>query len=482
MDRERKQLDALLTRAAAINFEIDGLNTLDELDEAQVTRWDSLVSEGETLAKEEPALRARIDSLDAIRALRDKQGVSVDSGVKEVHQMTRTDNPYDVDAARINIGVTSKSELRGRALKAVEEESSYSMSDAGKESVTHLLEAVDDTRGTIAKLVLATGPEAYRSAFGKYITGDERSMTAEERDTVAQANGLIRAAGLTTTSGGFAIPFPIDPTLILTNSGVNGSFRDFSRNVTITTNAWQGVSAGAVAASWDGESNVSSDDTPTWAQPSVPVYKAQATVPFSIEIGEDYPNFAGDLMEAIVAGKDELEATAFATGTGSSAPTGIVVALTGGSYITTSTTSDTFAVADIYKVFQALLPKYRSNASWVMNLNVLNLIRQFGTTSYHTELAQLGDGSPDRLLGRPVYESSAMDGVLDSAADNYFAVVGDFRNYVIANRVGLSVELIPHMFADASGSLPVGNRALYAYWRTGADSVNDKAFQMLNVT
>jgi len=477
MDKYRKQLEGILARAAEVNDELDEFAELDELDDEQEVRYAELMTEGAALADEEPEVRSRIEAHDAIRSLANRENVEVVAGTRTAPgQIKQTDDPYNIDEVRINVGQTGATELRGRALKAVATESDYSLNDAGKERLSYLLERKDDKAGTIAKLVLGTGSDAYRQAFAKAISGAGHMMSDLERAA------MVRAASLTDSAGGYAVPFPIDPSLILSNEGSANPFRQISRVETITTDSWQGISAGAISASWDGATAEVSDDTPTWAQPQVNVEKAQAFIPYNIEIGEDYNGFAEDVFAAIVAGKDELEATAFVTGSGTDTPQGIVTALTGGSYITTSASTDTFVAADVYSTFQELAPKHRSKAVWTMNLNVLNLIRQMGTTAFHTQLAEFGDGNPPNLLGRPVYEASAFDGALTGSADNYFAVVGNFgENYLIADRVGLSVEHIPHLFATGNNR-PSGSRGIYAYWRTGADSINDTGFQMLNVT
>jgi HK97 family phage major capsid protein len=76
-----------------------------------------------------------------------------------------------------------------------------------------------------------------------------------------------------------------------------------------------------------------------------------------------------------------------------------------------------------------------------------------------------------------------MDGVINTsgAVSNFVAVYGDFQNYVITDRVGMAVEFIPHLF-HTSNNRPSGQRGWFAYYRTGADSVNDNAFRMLDVT
>jgi hypothetical protein len=46
----------------------------------------------------------------------------------------------------------------------------------------------------------------------------------------------------------------------------------------------------------------------------------------------------------------------------------------------------------------------------VANLSIINKARQFGTSNnYHAFLSDLTAGTPPTMLGRPVYEASAMD-------------------------------------------------------------------------
>lgn len=61
-------------------------------------------------------------------------------------------------------------------------------------------------------------------------------------------------------------------------------------------------------------------------------------------------------------------------------------------------------------------------------------------------------------------------------------VAGDFRTgFKIIDRVGGSVELIPHLFGAAQGNLPVGMRGLYYYWRVGSAVVAQNALRYLEV-
>ena len=87
---------------------------------------------------------------------------------------------------------------------------------------------------------------------------------------------------------------------------------------------------------------------------------------------------------------------------------------------------------------------------------------------------------PPTLLGRPAHELSTMDGTIDAGQDNAIGIYGDWSNYVITQRVGSSVELIPHLFGAnrrPTGHLPVAAMcaidALGIPLMTGTDGVVD---------
>jgi HK97 family phage major capsid protein len=60
--------------------------------------------------------------------------------------------------------------------------------------------------------------------------------------------------------------------------------------------------------------------------------------------------------------------------------------------------------------------------------------------------------NPPMLLGRPMYENSNMNGTVNAAAtkNNHPLLYGDFASgMVIANRLGRTLELVPHLFGAA---------------------------------
>jgi HK97 family phage major capsid protein len=386
-------------------------------------------------------------------------------------------NPWDLSEMRTwgRSREEVNAEYRARALSAIE--GMPSTNDRVRSSATDIVERFDDNNATLARLALTASSPEYLRAFGKAATNRLHELSVDEQ----RALEATRALSLTDSAGGYLVPFQLDPTVIITANGSRNDIRRIARQVVATADVWNGVSAGAVSWSWDAEATQVSDDAPTFAQPTIPVYKAAGFVPVSIEALQDMANGAAEIARLLAFGKDVLEAAAFAVGSGSGQPTGVVTGLIGSGAVTNSATTDTLAVGDLYNIQGSLPARYRANAAWLATNAFFNRARQFDTAGGSSLWAQLGDDRPAQLLGKPIYESEDMDGTITGSAENYMAVFGDFENYVIADRIGMTVEFIPHLFGTANGR-PTGQRGWYAYYRTGAAVVNTAAFKMLDVT
>ncbi|MEV4033402.1 phage major capsid protein [Streptomyces umbrinus] len=384
-------------------------------------------------------------------------------------------NPWDLSEIR-TFGRSKEelsTEFRARALSAIEK--MRGCNDNIRGTATDILERWDDDDATIAKLCLATSSPEYLRAWSKMARGHGHLITPDEQ------RALERAMSLTDNAGGYLVPFQLDPTIILTSDGSKSDIRMAARTVVATGDVWNGVSAGAVSWRWAAEASESGDNAPGFAQPTVPVHKADGFVPISIEALMDEANVTTEVGRLLAEGKDILEAAAFAVGTGAGQPTGLVTALAGTSSEVAPTTAETFAAADIYKMEQSLPARYRRNGSWVANKSIYNLVRQFDTNGGAQMWERIGNGQPNELLGYAAREAEDMDGAFSAAAtaDNYVLAFGDLTNYVIADRLGMTVEFIPHLVG--SNRRPNGQRGWYAYYRVGADSVNDAGMRLLNV-
>jgi HK97 family phage major capsid protein len=84
------------------------------------------------------------------------------------------------------------------------------------------------------------------------------------------------------------------------------------------------------------------------------------------------------------------------------------------------------------------------------------------------------------LLGKPVYEATAQSGTFTTG--QLIGVVGDFSRYFkIIDRVGLTIETIPHLFGASQGNLPTGQRGLFAFWRVGSKVLDAAGFKTLKL-
>lgn len=280
----------------------------------------------------------------------------------------------------------------------------------------------------------------------------------------------------TTTAGGFAVPFALDPSIILTSDGSANQLRQLATVTTIATSEWRGVSSQGVTATFAAEATAVGDNSPTLAQPTIIPEKAQSFIPFSIELGMDWGGIREELGRLFADAKDQLEAQKYTLGAGhgSFEPEGIIV---GATNVQTTVGTAAFVVADVYSTQQALPPRYQPRASWISSNTIANTVHRFvGGASTEPPLF---NENRDRLLGKPWTEVSHM--VSTTTTGSLIQLYGDIAaGFRIVDRVGLMVELIPHLF-DTTNNRPTGQRGLYAYWRTSSEVVNANALRVTKV-
>jgi HK97 family phage major capsid protein len=318
------------------------------------------------------------------------------------------------------------------------------------------------------------------------MAGGTDVMTEAERVALAQGRDRAAMAEGATTTGGFMVPIFIDPTIILTNTGMVNPFRSIATVKTIATQSWKGVTSAGVTAEWTAEAAEMTDASPTVAQPVITPVRADAYVQASWEMLED-TSIATELAMLFADARDRLEGTSFAVGTGSTQPTGVVTAL---QLVTASrvdaTTNGAFGAIDVFALDNALPPRWRSNASWVANKAYLNRIRQMATGSgpQFAFWVDFGGGMPPSLIGYPVYETSAMQAALSTAtaSNDDVVILGDFRaGYYIVDRIGLSVLSTAGLGVMGANRRPTGETGFAAFWRVGGKTVIDDAFRMLRL-
>lgn len=470
----------------AVEDELRGLHEAagdEPLNDEQQTRWDELTARRSTLnesIRRDDERRATAASLaTGNRGGTTEPGDSGDTapGLGAPEVMRRVE-PWDGSEVR---GLT-RTQARDKALKVLE------LKDHTRHLGTEQLDKADrvlrtqtpDCDGSyVGKLLLMTERDDYRSAWQKLVTMPTPILSNEERHAVEAVQEFRAMSGGTDASGGYGVPILIDPAIILTAQGSLNPFRRISRVETVTTDEWRGVSSAGVTWSYDTEGSAVSDDSPTLAQPTVAVHEARGFIPYSIRVGQDYPGFADEMSTLLMAGYDELQAVSFATGSGTNQPFGILTALDANTNVEVVVTTDgAFGGVDINKAWGALPDRWKSNATWVMNHDVGNEVATFGNSNNLSFFTVDLTGSVETIRRRPIEFSSHFPDFTGTTGASNILVVGDFRNYLIADRVGMSVELIPHLF-DVTDNRPTGQRGWFAYARHGADSIVDVAFRLL---
>jgi HK97 family phage major capsid protein len=404
--------------------------------------------------------------------------------------------PKAVEAAMLNLGRNrddaygdvrrlTNAEARDRSLRVLDDRNAAShLRSDEKDHVERQIRRNTD----IARRILVTENEHYREAWMKLVTRPNAIalLDDDERQALRAYDEYRAASEGTTTAGGFGVPVFIDPSIILTAQGSGNPYLSIARQVDVNTNAWKGVSSAGVSWSFDAEASAVSDDMATLAQPVTTVYMARGFIPFSIEVGQDYPGFADEMQTLLASGYDELLVDKFTRGSGTGEPKGILTCLSANTNVRVRvSTQGAISSVDPYNVWKAVPQRNRRKASWLMNVSLNNAIRQLGTANvYHASTVTLPEEWADTLFSKAVYESPYMpDLTATTTATEGYVVVGDFSNYVIARRGGMSVELIPQIFQQATAGsaygMPSGQRGWFAYARIGGSSANDLGFRLL---
>jgi HK97 family phage major capsid protein len=477
-------------------LELESAEGTDEEVAANVERSKALLTEFDDLDKE---LADAVDYEKRVEAVRsrslnpanrdgaDRDGKYLGTAGPQYQQKV---DPFDTDPRALN-----KADAISRAMSVIDREKRVPITDGNKEHLEYLIHRSEDEDESqfdgsyVARRTLFTENPLYRSAWQKYMRlGSLAAYNADEQRAIAtfQDFEIRRAASEnTTTAGGFGVPVLIDPTIIITSGAADAPLLRICRVEQVTNNVWKGVSSAGMTWSYDTEAAEVSDDTPVLAQPTVVVHMARGFIPHSIEVAQDYPGFAMEMGRLLDQGYTDLLAAKTMTGTGTAEPWGIFNALDANTFAEVVTTTDgAFGGEDVFKVWNALPERYRSRATWVMSVHVQSAIRKFaaaattGSAYFTIDLT----GGTFRINDRPViitdYAPTFSSTVPGTTGAANILAVGDFSNYLVAQRAGMSVETVQHMF-HTSNNLPSGQRGIFAYARNGADSINDLGFRLL---
>jgi HK97 family phage major capsid protein len=449
-------------RQDVIQTDLDALEALTESTEEDRDRADALLQEFDELTAELEPLAEREQRIATVRQkILDDRNREIGSGVAAINGtpdlVTRSNRDPFEDLESVRNGLTSPADVRARAKAAIERYAArtdhWQLDPAGAEQATRLVEKGGKLFGTaVARQMLSTGSPEYLAAFESYLQ-DPGGYAARA------------AMSLTSANGGYLVPFTLDPTIILTNAGSANPYRRVATVKTTTTNDWNGVTSAGVSAEWTAEGTEAADASPTVGQLKITPQKADAYLFGSFEVLSD-ADFAAQLPDLLADAKDRIEETAFAVGTGSGQPYGVIPR--GTSQNRAGTAAAGPAATDAYALQAALPARWRgprANNVWLMNLATINVFRN--TAAFSGATTSIVQDTPEgpMMLGKPILESTSILGTFTTG--NKVMAYLDARQYYIVDRVGMSVVYDPIVLG--SNRRPTGQGAWYAFWRVGAD-------------
>lgn len=253
------------------------------------------------------------------------------------------------------------------------------------------------------------------------------------------------------SEGGYLVPDEYERTLVEALEEEN-IFRKLARIINTSSGERKiPVVASKGTANWIDEEGPYEESDDTFSQVTIGANKLGTT----IKVSEELINDSVFDLEAYIAREfarriGAREEDSFFNGDGVGKPLGIL-AESGGAEVGVTAASATAITADeLMDLFYSLKAPYRKNAVWVMNDATVKAVRKLkDQTGQYLWQPALTAGTPDTLLGRPVYTSAYMPAVAAGAKSIAF---GDFKYYWIADRQGRSFKRLNELYA-ATGQI-----------------------------
>lgn len=289
----------------------------------------------------------------------------------------------------------------------------------------------------------------YREVFAKAICGPLDDLSAEERAVLRRGATELRTqtAG-TNSAGGFTVPTELMAQIEVAMKA-HGPMWDANVITEIRTTSGNPMrmpfvddtAKVAIAHTEGGAVTDDGGEDATFSQRSLDAFSFDTEwVKWSWELDMD-SIFS---MEALLGGLlgERLGRTAntqLTTGTGSSAPNGIVTASTAGK---TAASATAITADEIIDLLHSVDPAYRTSpkAAFMFNDATLAAIRKLkdGDGNYLWQMGNVIQGQPGSLLGYRYYVNQAMDSI---AAAKKVVLFGDLGKYMV-RKVGSPITFV----------------------------------------
>ena len=199
-------------------------------------------------------------------------------------------------------------------------------------------------------------------------------------------------------------------------------------------------------ANWVEESGEIPETSETFGQQHIGAHKLTALIKISEELLNDSAfdleeYFQKEFTKRIL----NAEEVAFITGDGNGKPTGLLDADTGAEVGVTAASATEITADDVINLYYSLRAPYRSKAVWLLNDSTVNALRLLkDKNGQYLWQSSLKEGTPDMLMGRPVYTSTAFPSI---GAGQKAVAFGDLSYYWIGDREGITFRRLNELYA-----------------------------------
>lgn len=319
---------------------------------------------------------------------------------------------------------------------------------------------------------LAVQGKGYPGAFEGYLRKGSYEMGPQDRKALSEG---------VDSAGGYLVPEDWQASVIKKLATI-ATVRMFARVISTSRDLvkWprkkyttDNKYTSGVRLTWTGETPSSATvhrvTDQVYGQFLIPVHTAMASQLISRDLIEDAAfDVLGDSSQEFGDAFGLGENDKFWSGSGAGEPRGILVDAADtanfDAAITTVATADTVTADEVIDVCYALPAQYERAARWFMTKATEKVIRKLQDTDgayIWPIIAQVGGlgVAPDELLGFPRTRDEFMDNVSDATTTtSYPLVFGDLGGYIVADRVGLSIQRLDEIYAETNQVLLLGRK------------------------
>lgn len=336
-----------------------------------------------------------------------------------------------------------------------EDDATYSKMEADMESLTNEIKRMERKEAIEAELSKPCAAPIIARPMPN-MDEDEKSGRASKNYKKSFWNmmrskmvnpGVMDALQIgTDTEGGYLVPDEYEKTLVEALEEEN-IFRKLAHVInTASGDRKIPVVASKGNASWVDEEGTITDSDDAFSQVSIGAYKLGTLIKVSNELLNDSVfNLESYISKEFARRIGNKEEDAFFNGDGVGKPTGIFNKTGGASLGVTAASAAAITADELIDLFYSLKAPYRKKAVWVLNDSTVKAIRKLkdANGNYLWQPA-LTAGTPDTILGRPVFTSAFVPEIKAGAKTIAF---GDFSYYWIADRQGRNFKKLSELYA-----------------------------------